>query len=293
MVRSRLSAPATTLPDELVNATCWNQPSRTSTVIGAVGNTSVVLSAGRNVTLTSAGGLAFSDCLLDPPKQAASTFGAKMPTARVVKARRRFTGVRPRAVATTQKIPAKLTPARTRGLERAADQHRLGCECDTKHITDAVSDGSRQRNHVVGAGLAAIRQSKRMLGRQPRARGWDVRITLAETRLLDEPAGGEFDAVGRRIVRHRAADAVSQLAVKLRRDNRIGEKRAHTPGVVIRRVEHHALAGAQTQHSVPDGRGIRALPRRRAQRGDQFGVAQRRAAARSVQRELDLQNDGR
>src|ERR1700760_3621111 len=160
MVRSRLSAPATTLPDELVNATCWNQPSRTSTVIGAVGNTSVVLSAGR-------------------------------------------TGVRPRAVSTTQKIPAKMTPARTRGLQRAADQHRLGCECDTKHITDAVSHGARERNHVIGAGLAAIRQSKRMLGGQPRARGRDVRITPAETRLLDEPAGGEFDAVGRRIVRHR------------------------------------------------------------------------------------------
>src|ERR1700761_8803140 len=101
MVRSRLSAPATTLPEELVNATCWNQPSRTSTLIAAVGTTSVVLSAGRNVTLTSAGGLAFSDCLLDPPKQAANTLGARMPTARVVRARRRVTGVRLRAVSTT------------------------------------------------------------------------------------------------------------------------------------------------------------------------------------------------
>src|SRR6201996_2820683 len=112
MVRSRLSAPATTLPEELVNATCWNQPSRTSPVIGAVGNTPVVLAAGRNVRLTSAGGLAFSDCLLDPPKQAASTFGAKIPTARVVKARRRVTGVRPRAVFTTQKIPATTPSSR-------------------------------------------------------------------------------------------------------------------------------------------------------------------------------------
>src|ERR1700761_1546405 len=258
MVRSRLSAPATTLPEELVNATCWNQPSRTSTVIGAVGNTPVVLSPVRNVRLTSAGGLAFSDCLLDPPKQAASTFGAKMPTARVVKARRRFTGVWLRSVFTTQKIPAKMTRVRTRGLQRAADQHRLGCQCDAKHITDSVSHGARQRNHVVGAGSAPIRQSKRMLGGQPAARGWDVRITLAETRLLDEPAGGEFDAVGSRVVRHRPArpaGPVGQLSVKLRCDNRIGEKRAHTPGVVVRRVEHHALAGAQTQYRIPDGRG--------------------------------------
>ena len=205
MVRSRFRVPATTLPAELVNATCWNQPSRTSTLIAAVGSTSVALSAGRNVKLASAGGLAFSACLLDPPKQAASTLGAKMPTARVVKARRRVTGERPRAVSTTQKIPAKMTPPRARALQRAADQHRLGCQCDAKHITDSVSHGARQRNHVVGAGAAAIRQSKRMLGGQSTRRGRDVRIALAETGLLNKPAGGELDAVGSRIVRHRAA----------------------------------------------------------------------------------------
>src|SRR5271168_1131658 len=128
MVRSRFRVPATTLPAELVNARCWNQPSRTSTLIAAVGSTLVALSAGRNVKLASAGGLAFSACLLDPPKQAASTLGAKMPTARVVKARRRVTGERPRAVSTTQKIPAKMTPPAQRALHRAADQHRLGCQ---------------------------------------------------------------------------------------------------------------------------------------------------------------------
>src|ERR1700744_631743 len=101
MVRSRFRAPATTLPAELVNARCWNQPSRTSTLIAAVGSTLVALSAGRNVKLASGGGLAFSACLLDPPTQAASTLGAKMPTASVVKARRRVTGVRPREVSTT------------------------------------------------------------------------------------------------------------------------------------------------------------------------------------------------
>src|ERR1700685_3093022 len=101
MVRPRLSAPAITLPDELVNATCWNQPSWTSTLIGAVGTTSVALSAGRNVTLAADGALVFSACLLDSPTQAASRLGAKMPSARVVNARRRLTGVRPRAVSTT------------------------------------------------------------------------------------------------------------------------------------------------------------------------------------------------
>src|SRR5246127_5701014 len=112
MVWSRLRTPATTLPAELVSATCWNQPSRTSTLIAAVGTTSVVLSAGRNVTLTSAGGLAFSECLLDPPKQAANTLGAKMPTARVVRARRRVTGVRLRAVSTTQQDTGESDPTR-------------------------------------------------------------------------------------------------------------------------------------------------------------------------------------
>src|ERR1700691_4310745 len=110
MVRSRLSAPATTLPDELVNATCWNQPSRTSTLIGVVGSTSVVLSAGRNVTLASGGGLDFSHCLVDPPRQAANTLGAKTPTARVARARRRVTGEKPRAVSTTNQDTGENDP---------------------------------------------------------------------------------------------------------------------------------------------------------------------------------------
>src|SRR5271156_2329897 len=112
MVRSRLSAPATTLPDELVNATCWNHPSRTSMLIGVVGSTSVALSAGRNVTLASGGGLAFSDCLVDPPKQAANTLGAKTPTARVARARRRVTGEKPRAVSTTNQHTGENDPPR-------------------------------------------------------------------------------------------------------------------------------------------------------------------------------------
>src|SRR5271157_3336759 len=118
MVWSRLRAPATTLPAELVSATCWNQPSRTSTLIGVVGSTSVVLSAGRNVTLASGGGLAFSDCLLDPPKHAANTLGAKTPTARVVRARRRVTGERSRAVLTTQQDTGENDPTRARAGHR-------------------------------------------------------------------------------------------------------------------------------------------------------------------------------
>src|SRR5271155_6189174 len=53
--------------------------------------------------VASAGGLAFSACLVDPPKHAANTLGAKTPTARVVRARRRVTGERPRAVLTTSR----------------------------------------------------------------------------------------------------------------------------------------------------------------------------------------------
>src|ERR1700727_1219663 len=112
MVRSRLSAPATTLPAELLNATCWNQPSRTSTLIDAVGNTLVALSAGRNVTAASAGGLALFDCLVDPPKHAANTLGAKTPTARVVRARRRVTGDKPRALSTRVQDTGGTDPAR-------------------------------------------------------------------------------------------------------------------------------------------------------------------------------------
>src|ERR1700751_3484732 len=96
-VRSRVSAPATTLPVEFVNATRWNQPSRTSTLIGAVGATSLAASVGRNFSSGAAGGFDCSACWLNPPKQEANRFGAMIPTARVVKARRRLTDGRPRA----------------------------------------------------------------------------------------------------------------------------------------------------------------------------------------------------
>src|SRR5271157_778174 len=156
MVWSRLRAPATTLPAELVSATCWNQPSRTSTLIGVVGSTSVVLSAGRNVTLASAGGLAFSACLVDPPKHAANTLGAKTPTARVVRARRRVTGERRRAVLTTSRYRRKRRSSSARDSQGAADQHRFGYQCDTKHIPHPVTHSPRQGHHVGGAGSAAV-----------------------------------------------------------------------------------------------------------------------------------------
>src|SRR5580692_7615183 len=148
MVRSRLRAPATTLPAELVSATCWNQPSRTSTLIAAVGSTSVALSAGRNVILASAGGLAFSDCLADPPKHAANTLGAKTPTARVARARRRVTGEGSREVLTSSRYRRKRRSSYARDSQGAADQHRLGCQCDAKHIAHPVAHSARQRHHV-------------------------------------------------------------------------------------------------------------------------------------------------
>src|ERR1700722_9313833 len=280
MVRSWLSTPTTTLPDELVNATCWNHPSRTSMLIGVVGSTSVALSAGRTAPLASAGGLAFSDCLVDPPKHAANTLGAKTPTARVARARRRVTGEKPRAVSTTNQDTGENDLTCARALQRAADQHRFGYQCDTKHIADPVTHCARQRHHVGGAGSAAIGQSKRMLGGQPTARGCDVRIALSEAGLLDEPTCGQFYAVRSGIVRHRAIDAVGHLLVTLLCDNGIGEERSHAPGVVVGRVENHALSGAQRQYRIPDRRRIGPLAGRGGQRGHQLAVAQRRAAGR-------------
>jgi hypothetical protein len=88
-VRSRLSAPATTLPSELVSVTFWNQPSVTSTLTGAVGDTSSAESAGSNFIE----GAAAADCSPvegspDRVAQAARAPGATTPTARAVKARR-------------------------------------------------------------------------------------------------------------------------------------------------------------------------------------------------------------
>src|ERR1700722_13760441 len=243
MVRSWLSTPTTTLPDELVNATCWNHPSRTSMLIGVVGSTSVALSAGRNVTLASAGGLAFSDCLVDPPKHAANTLGAKTPTARVARARRRVTGEKPRAVSTTNQDTGENDLTCARALQRAADQHRFGYQCDAKHIAHPVAHGTRQGHHVGGAGSAAVGQRQRVLGGKSAAGAVDVRVTLVEAGLLDEPARGELDAVRRRVVRHRTISTIGQLLVMLLCDNGIGEERPDAPGVVVLRVQHHALAG--------------------------------------------------
>src|SRR3984885_7173179 len=245
MVRSRFSAPATTLPAELLNATCWNQPSRTSTLIDAVGNTLVALSAGRNVTAASAGGLAFSDCLVDPPKHAANTLGAKTPTARVVRARRRVNGERSRAVLTTSRYRRKRRLSSARDSQGAADQHRFGYQCDTKHIAHPVAHGTRQGHHVGVAGSAAVGQRPRVLGGKSAAGAVDVRVTLVEAGLLDEPARGELDAVRRRVVRHRTISTIGQLLVMLLCDNGIGEERPDAPGVVVLRVQHHALARAQ------------------------------------------------
>src|SRR6201996_1543525 len=184
MVRSRLRLPATALPAELVNATCWNQPSRISTLTGVVGRTLAVLSAGRNVIVASAGGLAFSACLVDPPKHAANTLGARTPTARVVRARRRVTGEGSRAVLTTSRYRRKRCASSARGSQGAADQHWFGYQCDTKHIAHPVAHGARQSHHVGGAGSPTVGQRERVLGGKSAASAVDVRVTLAEARLL-------------------------------------------------------------------------------------------------------------
>jgi hypothetical protein len=91
------------LPLELVNATRWNHPSRTSTETGAVGTTSVAALTGRKIKLGAGGGFGLSACLLDPLKQAASTFGANTPTASADIARRRLIGGGTLALLTTDK----------------------------------------------------------------------------------------------------------------------------------------------------------------------------------------------
>src|SRR6202012_2894540 len=102
------------------------------------------------VSAASAGGLALSACLDEPAAQAASTLGAKTPTARVVSARRRVTGEMPRSESTTSRYRRKLTASSTCDLQTAADQHRLGYQCDAKHIPHAVAHGAGERENVVG-----------------------------------------------------------------------------------------------------------------------------------------------
>ncbi len=83
--------PATALPDEFDSVTCWNHPSLTSTLTGAVGTTFWAASAGWYFS-RSAGCSFFSASLAVPPPQAASTPGASAPIPRVAKATRRLNG---------------------------------------------------------------------------------------------------------------------------------------------------------------------------------------------------------
>src|SRR6202044_1451498 len=152
--------------------------------------------------VASAAGLAFSACLVDPPKHAANTLGAKTPTARVVRARRRVTGEGSRAVLTTSRYRRKGRTSSARDSQGAADQHRFGYQCDTKHIAHPVAHSARQSHHVGGAGSPTVGQRERVLGGKSAASAVEVRIALAEAGLLDEPARGELDAVRCRVVRH-------------------------------------------------------------------------------------------
>ena len=109
-----MNVPATTLPDEFVNATFWNQPSLTSTLIGAIGTTSVAASAGWNLR-RAAGASFFSACLVTVPAQAANTLGANTPSPRAARAKRRLIGGGEGDVLTTVKDTVRqgLSPATT------------------------------------------------------------------------------------------------------------------------------------------------------------------------------------
>ena len=73
-------------------------------------------------------------------------------------------------------------------------------------------------------------------------------------------------------------------------EDRVGEEGPDAPGVVVRRVEHHALAAAQVQHRHPGGaRGDRRVGAHTEGAG-QLGVADRGARAVRAQPEPDPQH---
>ena len=73
--------------------------------------------------------------------------------------------------------------------------------------------------------------------------------------------------------------------------HRVGEERAHRPGVPVVRVEHHALAGAQLEHGVPGRVQRHPVARLDAEGAGQFGVPDRGRLARAGEPEIDLQHD--
>src|SRR6201992_4531960 len=130
--------------------------------------------------VASAGGLAFSACLVDPPKHAANTLGARTPTARVVRTRRRVTGEGSRAVLTTSRYRRKRCAFSARGSQGAAHQHWFGYQCGSKHSAHPVAHGARQGHHVGGAGSAAVGPRERVLGGKSEAGVVRVLGTLCE-----------------------------------------------------------------------------------------------------------------
>ena len=112
-----------------------------------------------------------------------------------------------------------------------------------------------------------------------------VAEALAVAGRLDQPRGGQLHLVVDRPVRA----AVGHVG---RIDERVDEERADAPGVVIGRVEQHALAAPQLQHDLAHLRGRRRLARFDAQPARELEVADgRRVRACGVSRKVTSSDD--
>src|SRR5699024_1984093 len=87
-------------------------------------------------------------------------------------------------------------------------------------------------------------------------------VSLREARALDQPCCREFGSSSSReprypyVVSDHTPDPREYRVDVVVDDDRIGEKRPGTPGVVVRGVEHHALATTELENrSACLGRG--------------------------------------
>ena len=126
------------------------------------------------------------------------------------------------------------------GLQLAADQHRLvdraGCRRPPPPRRAPRGRGRAGRQwsalpRFVSARVCLPESATPVAG-----------VPLGEAGVLDQPRRTGLDQPVRLRPGRRA------LGEGARRDDRVGEERAGAPGVVVSRVEHHALARAQAEH---------------------------------------------
>ncbi len=133
--------------------------------------------------------------------------------------------------------------------------------------------------------LPPVGQREDVLGGQ---RGGPAGVPLGEAGVLDQPGGARLDHP---VLRREPRRVVGQGGCLLRGEERVGEEGAGAPGVVVGRVQDHALAAPDGQDGVADLRGGDPPALGRAQVAGELRVGDRGTEGAEGQLEPHLQDD--